>query len=85
MGIRLELDAYYGGGQRVWPPRYLTCTDAKIASPHLIAPVIAASRMATLDHEAVSAVLGRSSMVTLARALARNRHCRHSRVQVRSC
>jgi len=24
-------------------------------------------------------------MVTLARALARNRHCRHSRVQVRSC
>jgi quercetin dioxygenase-like cupin family protein len=28
------------GGQRVWPLRHLTCTDAEMASPHLIAPVI---------------------------------------------
>jgi hypothetical protein len=31
---------YYGGGQRVWPLRRLSCRNAKLASPHLIAPVI---------------------------------------------
>ena len=31
---------YYRGGQRGWSLRRLTCTDAKMASPHLIAPVI---------------------------------------------
>ena len=35
-----RLNAYYGGGQRVWAFAPLTCTDAKIASLHLIAPVI---------------------------------------------
>jgi hypothetical protein len=28
----------YGGGQRGWPLRRLTCTNAETASPHLIAP-----------------------------------------------
>jgi hypothetical protein len=32
--------AYYGGGQRVWPLRCVGCTNAEVASPHLIAPVI---------------------------------------------
>jgi hypothetical protein len=31
---------YYGGGQRGWLPRRVTCADAKMASLHLIAPVI---------------------------------------------
>jgi hypothetical protein len=31
---------YYGGGQGVWPLRRLSCGNAKLASPHLIAPVI---------------------------------------------
>jgi hypothetical protein len=35
---------YYGGGQRVWPLRRLSCTNARIASPHLIAPVILQGR-----------------------------------------
>jgi hypothetical protein len=33
-------NCYYGGGQRVWPLRRLTCTGAEMASPQLIAPVI---------------------------------------------
>jgi hypothetical protein len=31
---------YYGDGQRVWPLRRLTCTNVKLPSLHLIAPVI---------------------------------------------
>jgi hypothetical protein len=30
----------YGGGQRVWPLRRLSCVNAKLASPRLITPVI---------------------------------------------
>ena len=37
--------SYYGGGQRVWPLKRLTCTDAKMASPHLIAPVISSKAL----------------------------------------
>jgi hypothetical protein len=35
-----RLRSYYGGGQRVWPLRHLSCGNAELASPHLIAPVI---------------------------------------------
>jgi hypothetical protein len=38
-GIDLSLP-YYGGGQRVWCLRRLSCGNVKLASPHLIAPVI---------------------------------------------
>jgi hypothetical protein len=41
LGVRASLTlSYYGGGQRVWRLRRLTCGNAKLASPHLIAPVI---------------------------------------------
>jgi hypothetical protein len=33
---------YYGGGQSVWPLRRVSCRNAKLTSPHLIAPVISA-------------------------------------------
>ena len=39
--LRQRPATYYEGGQRVWSLRRLTCTNTKIASPHLIAPVIA--------------------------------------------
>jgi hypothetical protein len=42
---------YYGDSQRVWPLTRLTCTDAKIASLHLIAPVITAIRYPALTAE----------------------------------
>jgi len=32
--------SYYGGGQRVWPLRRLSWGNARLTSPHLIAPVI---------------------------------------------
>jgi hypothetical protein len=35
---------YYGGGQRVWPLRRLSCDNEKLASLHLIAPVIKQER-----------------------------------------
>jgi hypothetical protein len=42
-GLGLSLQApnsYYGRGQRVWLLWRLSCGNAKLASPHLIAPVI---------------------------------------------
>jgi hypothetical protein len=39
-----EIDRYYGGGQRVWPLKRLSCANMKMASPHLIAPVITPRR-----------------------------------------
>jgi hypothetical protein len=36
---------YYGGGQRGWSPRCLTCIDAKMTSPYLTAPVITPAGM----------------------------------------
>jgi hypothetical protein len=35
---------YYGGGQGVWSLRCLSCGKAKLASPHLVAPVITRPR-----------------------------------------
>jgi hypothetical protein len=35
-----ELTTYNGGSQRVWLVRHLTCPNAKLVSPYLIAPVI---------------------------------------------
>jgi hypothetical protein len=34
--------SYYGDSQRGWPLRRLSCTNAKLVSPQLIAPVISA-------------------------------------------
>jgi hypothetical protein len=48
------LGSYYGGGQRGWSLRRLTCIDAKMTSPYLIAPVI--SSKALLYRCAVSRV-----------------------------
>ena len=42
--LNVAFAAYYGGGQRVWPLRHLSCRNAKLASPHLVAPVISEGR-----------------------------------------
>ena len=42
--------AYYGGGQRGWLDRALTCTNAKLASPNLAAPVIRRNSSTTAWH-----------------------------------